>query len=318
VLLSAYGGVFVKLDTRKNDALEILREKLKIVPKEIHRFTTGYCHNVYHIKCEDKDYVLRITSEANKAYYFGSIRWLSELSRLEIPVPKILAHGQHNHIYFVLMTYICGKDLGEVYHTLDDFQKCGIAKDLCKVQKKVSLLPSINQYGYHGNLFGTWSKYLESLIERSRRRMAQNEVFDTSLCNNVSSVMHAFADYFLNIKPLPFLDDITTKNVLIHDGKLAGIVDIDEICHGDSLLTIGLTNMSLLSMNADTRYIDFWLDELCATPVQRKAVDFYTLLFCIDFMGEQGMRFDNDKVISINQKTIASLKYIYHDLQGSF
>jgi len=129
--------------------------------------------------------------------------------------------------------------------------------------------------------------------------------------------MKQFQDYLQNVELLAFLDDTTTKNVLIQDGKLAGIVDVDQICYGDSLLVIGLTNMALLGMKADTKYIDFWLDELNATPIQRKIVIFYTLLFCIDFMGEQGMKFDNGKVISIDDEKIVLLKSTYNKLLGS-
>lgn len=305
------------IDTRKSIALSILHDELNIVPTAISRFTTGYCHSVYHVKTKTDEYVLRITSEDNKGFYYGSIKWLSELLHLGLPVPKILNHGQYNDVYFVFMTYIPGKDLGEVYHMLNDSQKHGIAKSLSEIQKKVSTLPSIAKYGYDDYSFDTWACYLESHIELSRKRIAGNKVFDTDVCDKVFCAMKQFQDYLQNVELLAFLDDTTTKNVLIQDGKLAGIVDVDQICYGDSLLVIGLTNMALLGMKADTKYIDFWLDELNATPIQRKIVIFYTLLFCIDFMGEQGMKFDNGKVISIDDEKIVLLKSTYNKLLGS-
>ena len=88
---------------------------------------------------------------------------------------------------------------------------------------------------------------------------------------------------------------------------MVGIVDIDGICYGDPLLAVGLTNASLLAMKMDTAYVDHWLDELHATPAQRKAVMLYTLIFCIDFMGEQGMKFDNNTTITVNQETVKLL-----------
>ena len=126
--------------------------------------------------------------------------------------------------------------------------------------------------------------------------------------------MQGLSKYFSQIDPTPFLDDVTTKNLLIHNGKLSGIVDVDEICYGDSLLVVGLTNMALLSMRADTKYIDYWLDELKVDDEQRKAVGFYTLLFCIDFMSEQGMYFNNDKNVSVNQNKVDLLDSIYKEL----
>jgi len=308
--------VLSEFDTRKNIALHILRDKLNITPTEVSRFTIGYCHNVYYVKTEADEYVLRVTRKEDKAYYFGSIKWLSELFRLEISVPQILKHGQHENVYYVLMTYIRGKDLGEVYHTLSDSQKHGIVKELSMIQAKISSLPSIELYGYDNHSFKTWTEYIESSIQRSRKRITQNKIFDADVCDRVSEVMSTLEDYFADIVPVAFLDDITTKNVLIHDGKLAGIVDVDEICYGDPLLVIGLTHMALLAMGADTIYIDYWLDEVRANAVQRKTITFYTLLFCIDFMGEQGMRFDNGNVVSVNQEKAALLKTIYFDLLG--
>jgi len=298
-------------------ALNILHAELDIEPVTISRFTTGYCHSVYHVKTETDECVLRITSKENKDFYFGSIKWLPKLYQLNIPVPKILKYGPYEDVYYAFMTYIDGKDLGDVYHALTETQKQDIIKDLFDVQKKVSTLPSIKKYGYEDYSFGTWIEYLESLIERSRKRIAQNNIFDTDVCEKVSFVIRMFQEYLLNVEPLAFLDDITTKNVLIHEGKLVGIVDVDAICYGDSLLTIGLTNMALLAMNTDTKYIDFWLDELKASSIQRKIVEFYTLLFCIDFMGEQGMRFDNGKIIPVKQEMAELLNSIYHALLGN-
>ena len=84
--------MLVESDTRKNVALDILHDELKLEPVEIFRFTTGYCHNVYYVKTKTEKYVLRITGEESKHFYLGSIKWLPELSLLEIPVPKILKH----------------------------------------------------------------------------------------------------------------------------------------------------------------------------------------------------------------------------------
>jgi hypothetical protein len=86
------------------------------------------------------------------------------------------------------------------------------------------------------------------------------------------------------------------------------------VCFGDPLLVVGLTNMALLLMQADTKYIDYWLVEMNADDVQRRAVIFYTLLICVDFMGEQGMRFENGNIVPYSQKTTENLSSLYHEL----
>jgi len=305
----------INSDSKKDIATEILSRELNIVPTKLARFTTGNCHSVYYVEAKNDRYVLRVTSEANKIYHFGSVKWLNELVKLAVSVPKILSHGRYGEdIYYVLITFICGKDLGEIYHTLNDYQKRDIVKALSDIQKKVATLPSKKSYGHGDASFVTWSEAIKNHIERSRKRIRNNNVFDMGLCDAVDEIMGTLENYFSGIEPVAFLDDITTKNVLIHEGRLDGIVDIDEICYGDPLLTVGLTKMALLAMRADTRYIDYWLDEMQVNDVQMQAVTFYTLLFCIDFMGEQGMKFANDNVVEINQEKVELLSSIYSEL----
>jgi len=39
----------------------------------------------------------------------------------------------------------------------------------------------------------------------------------------------------LAVPAICFLDDLTTKNVIVQDGVLQGVVDFDHVCYGDPL-----------------------------------------------------------------------------------
>lgn len=305
-------------DTNRDIALKIIHNQLNIKPIEITRFPTGYCHSVYYIKAKSDEYVLRITSKENKRFYDGSIKWLNELAQFEIPIPKILGHGQSNNVYYALITYINGKDICDVYHTLNNSQKYEIVKEIVEIQRKVSTLSPVKINGSEDYSPAACMKDIEGFIQRSRENIMANKVFDPAVCDDVESLLGMFENYLANVKPVVFLDDISTKNVLIRNGKLVGIVDIDEMGYGDPLAVVGLMNMALLAMDADTKYIDYWLDEIHATAIQRKAVTFYTLLSCIDFMGERGMKFDNGKVVPVDQKEVELFNSIYRVLLSRF
>ena len=249
-----------------NIETRILKEEIGIAPDEVIRFTTGYCHSVFYIKSKPDEYVLRITEENAKEFYAGSVKWLPELAALGVSVPKIIKHGSYEDKYYSLLSFIPGKDLGDVYCSLNDLQKQNIVKKLAAIQRKVATLPPSKQYGYAHATYGSFNTWLEFL------------------------------------------------GSCINNGELSGIVDVDEICYGDPLFVIGLTNMALLSMQADTKYIDYWLDEIGATDEQRRAVMHYTLLFCVDFMGEQGMLFGNDNTILYNEETATFLSSLYFPL----
>jgi aminoglycoside phosphotransferase (APT) family kinase protein len=300
------------LDTKKEIAIDILKNELNIMPIEVIRFPTGFCHSVYYVKTKTEVYVLRITE--SKWHYDGSVKWLNKLAKFEIPIPKILKNGQYRGIYYTLITYINGKDIGDVYYMLNDFQKRDIVKGLVEIQRKVSVIPAdeIENSDYYSS--AVCIERIQDVIQRHRDDITKNNIFDPNYCDVVLNLANKFNDYFASVKPMAYLDDISDKNVLIHDGKLAGIVDIDEMGYGDPLEIIGLTNLALLLRKADTKYVDYWLDEMQVNDTQKKALAFYTLLFCIGIMGERGMKFDNDTVVPVKQNEVDLLNSIFNKL----
>jgi aminoglycoside phosphotransferase (APT) family kinase protein len=47
--------------------------------------------------------------------------------------------------------------------------------------------------------------------------------------------------YFSSVQPTYFLDDLTSKNVIVQDGELRGLVDFDVVCYDDPLYWLALT-----------------------------------------------------------------------------
>ncbi len=82
---------------------------------------------------------------------------------------------------------------------------------------------------------------------------------------------------------------------------------------GDRLTFAALTNMVLLDLGYATDYVEYILEEMQADEEERKAFLFYTLLFCVDFMGERGMQF-LDKRVEVNERIVDRLNGIYDRL----
>lgn len=114
-------------------------------------------------------------------------------------------------------------------------------------------------------------------------------------------------------KRIAYLDDISSKNLLVYNGRISGIIDIDWMGTGDKLTFVALTNMALLNLEYDTDYVTYILEEMQVSEIQRKAFLFYTLMYCVDFMGERGMQF-MDKTIEVNEQIIRRLNGIYDKL----
>lgn len=298
---------------------KICSEKFGDFPVKIVRFTTGLCHSVYSVEYPEKKYVFRIASEEHRNTLKWSLYWIKKIDHLNIPIPKIVVDGTHNEIPFVIFHHIPGKDLWDVYSELSLPQKREIVKGLVSAQKMIETLPAHHGYGYltsyeDESYKNTWKEAVLKHLGRSRKRMQENGVFDPAMVDVVEWKLEKYNKYFARIKPLPFLEDTSTKNVLIHEWKLSGIVDIDYLCFGDKLYIVALTNMALISTNANTDYIDFWKEELCVTPEQEKILDLYTLIYCLDFMSGIGMQFNKSEPLKSSEEEITKLKEIYFQL----
>lgn len=159
----------------------------------------------------------------------------------------------------------------------------------------------------------TWNGTIRELLDRAEERMQAKQHFDSSKIAVVRTLQHEIQAYLDHIQPIPYLDDISTKNLLICEGRLSGIIDIDWMGFGDMLTFVAMTKVALLNMDLDTRYIDYLLEEIHPDTAAYKAFVFYCLVYCVDFMGERGMQF-LDKTIPVNESVVRKLNHIFDTL----
>ena len=275
-------------------------------PQSIERCAVGQGNYVYIVECAGVKYVIRCSAEHNA--YQDTIYWLERLSFIDIPIPKVIAKGKFEEYEYLILTYFEGSDLGLVYTQLSDSEKKEIAKEIVSIQNKVAAIPLENV-----EPDWSWRAEVEYTLERARERITKNGYFDVEKVDRLGELMEQLEDYFANVKPIAYLDDVSTKNLLIHNGRISGIVDIDWMGIGDRLTYVALTNMALLNMECDTDYVEYILDEMKISDAERQAFWFYTIMFCVDFMGERGMQF-MDKKVEVNEQIIDRLNRIYDQL----
>lgn len=272
-------------------------------PSKIERCSIGYGNYVFHVKCNSTNYILRCTTEDNP--YEDTIYWLSQLGKLDIPISKVLVKGTYQEYQYLILNYIEGKDIGVVYCELTSKEKMNIAKEVMRIQRKVATL-SVKSLDESW----VWTSFVDEMLERAENRISQNGYFDIEKVERLKQQKHYLNEYFMSIEPIPYLDDISTKNLLIHNRKLSGIIDVDWMGIGDNLTFIALSYVALLNMEYETDYIDYLLSERGCTKIEKKAFLFYALLFCVDFMGERDSVF-GDKKVEVNEEIIDRLNKIY-------
>ena len=271
-------------------------------PEEIERCAVGQANYVYIVEGTESKYVFRCSTQADA--YDKTIYWLRKLESIEIPVPKVIKYGRFEEFEYLILNYFEGKDIGVVYSKLKDEDKRAIAKEIVRIQHKVAALKLEDIEDW------SWCSFIKYILERSRERITQNGYFDAEKVERLDKEMLRLKEYFDNVRPVAYLDDISSKNLLIHNGRISGIIDIDWMGTGDKLTFAALTNVALLNMEYDTDYVKYILEELQVNETQKKAFLFYSLMYCVDFMGERGMQF-MDKTIEVNEQIVDRLNGIY-------
>lgn len=274
-------------------------------PAYIDRFSTGLGNYVYHIKIGRADYVFRCGEQP----YDQTIRYLTELQALDLPVAQLIAHGQYQGLYYMIVTYLEGRELGDIYPFLSDAEKQTIAQEVILIQDCAARLPFSRTCN--------WPQWVDDMLARAKMRITANGYFDPGLVDRLRPAASRLRHYFEALTPRVYLDDITTKNLLIQNGHVSGIIDVDWIEYGDRLSFAALTNMSLLNMEYDTKYVQYLLDQMHITQEARQAFQFYTLMFCVDFMGERGTTFVG-RTVPVSKEIIERLNCIYDQLWTQF
>lgn len=269
----------------------------------VSRCCVGIGNQVYIVECDNEKYVLRCSKDKNA--YADTIHWLTELAPLDIMVPRVLFYGKYGEYHYLILNYLEGKDIGLVYPDLTKQEKKQIAKEVMETQRKVSRLQPD-----HIHAAWSWYDYLNEMLDRAEMRITQNGYFDSGNVKRLKKQIRHLDAYFSGIRPVAYLDDISTKNLLVHNGRFSGIIDIDWMGAGDDLTFIAMTYVALLNMGYETDYVEYLLEERGCSDLERSVFLFYSLLFTVDFMGERGMQF-GDKKIEVNEEVVHTLNRIY-------
>jgi predicted O-linked N-acetylglucosamine transferase (SPINDLY family) len=264
---------------------ELVRSTLHTQPRSIARQTLTHSGNaVFRVfLADDRAVVLRVSPRPGVFAYTGHN--LNCLRELGLPVQGLLGSGLTTAGgSFVILDWIHGRDLLYELKRLTPAQMTRIARQVTEFQKHLGSLP-------RGKAFG-WAP-----IGKTAAIARWTDVFGASdttpIPLDATPMQHrrgrlralraSIEPYFASIEPICFLDDLTVKNVLVENGELTGIIDVDFVCYGDPLMSVGST---LAMIAADVGPAgDFYGQELircwAPTPEQERAIHFYASLWAV-------------------------------------
>jgi len=283
------------------------------------RFPTGLRHFVFQATSgEGQRIVVRASRRDDVGIVNDAQYWSDKLRPLGVPLPKLL-HADvtmaRHPFPFAILERLPGCDLCYVVGNLEQDELRSLARRLSAVQAIVTGLPLGRGYGFSPRIEGPfphdrWQDVIASSLARSRKRIGDAGVVSEFHADRVEAVSDRLLAYFAGVRPVPFLHDITTKNVIIEGARLTGIVDVDDLCFGDPLFLVGLIRMALLANGHGPAYADAWVDVLRPDADQQVALNFYTAMFCLDFMGELGHRFNRARPTLVDKAYVERLKWL--------
>ena len=285
-------------------ACDIARKEFGWESATARRFTTGMAFFVYEVTSGAHQAVLRIGLPEQARALQQGLRLSAQLKPLGVPLPEILGHGEHAGFPYISMTRLPGTDLGHVLQVLSTEQLRHIAGAVADAQTATARLGRGSGFGYASTAaeapHACWADVVRAHIERSRQRIEANGLFPTTVLDSVNRMVSGFAVRLDMIEPMPFLHDTTTKNVIVSpEGYLTGIVDVDDLCYGDTRYPAALTAAALLNSGGPIDYVGAWLAH--AGQARDGLFEFYVATFLLDFMSEHGMRFNGNEVASLTQ-----------------
>lgn len=273
---------------------EIVQEVFGAEPIAIERMTVGRINVVYSVRLQDREVVVRMNE--NPFVMKGTSQNISILAQLGIPVPRVIMEDltrERHPFHYMILEKIPGRDLGQEIGDMTREQMAQLAQTIVYYQKLVAKLPLGSGYGWvpigdKGEV-PSWSDLIRNDFNNGLSNV--QKVLSSVEIDRIIQGLDSLMPYLDRIQPVCFLDDVTTKNVIMLNGELQGIVDLDCVCYGDPLYMISLTQTAICADDMDESYL-YYIDELCRawdlTVDQRRIVDFYSLIFAMNFLAYFG------------------------------
>lgn len=289
-------GIFNPMPETEAYVREIVEKRLGKNAVSIRRFSTGLSHFVFDVLTDDDSTcVIRLARPDRRKEFERGLFWHGKIELTGVRLPKILEFGEINGRYFAVYERLKGDDLENVYSSLSSQEKRNIAEKVAEVQQRVSSLDR----GLFAKIY-SWEEVLQGVVARSEREMLSHKLCNLKYVDLVRAQLERYGGYIETLSPTAFLYDLSVRNVIIDDGKMIGVIDVDDVWFGDPLLAIGRGKTILLAMQQDTEFIDYWCDYLALTTLEMKVVDLYALLYCLRFMGTIGTRLNGNPSIQTN------------------
>ncbi len=287
----------------------IFEESLGRRVSQAERFPLGLTHYVFKVVTEDEDtYVVRIARPERRSELEDGLYWQAKLQPLGVPLPRLYQNGEIEGYPYAIYQRLPGADLETVYPDLLPGTRRKIARRVAEIQQTIHTLDDSRF-----RAAAPWPEMLQRILDRSEREIRQYGRNVLGYVDKVRQTLDRHKAYMAAVRPVAFLYDACVRNVIVHQERVIGVIDVDEVWYGDPLLAVGRGKTILLLMEQETDYITYWTEWLNLSDFQLRIVDLYALLYCVRFMGTLGQRLNGNKSVQTDPTKAGLLEELTRD-----
>lgn len=199
----------------------LLEQELGTKPSKLVRMTFGHSDSaVYEVYLSKTQLFIKLNPR--REVIENLVSNMCVLGKLGVPVPEVFrVHLSNDSHSYVLLEKIPGRDLRYELENMAQAQMSILAKQLVDYQRKVMTLPKGQGFGWvaigqQGN-FASWTELIAQEVNKIKG-------FSTDhLVRRIMAIAEQLNPYFVKVEPICHLDDITIKNVIVHNGELQGL-----------------------------------------------------------------------------------------------
>jgi aminoglycoside phosphotransferase (APT) family kinase protein len=275
--------------------LESLEKRFFARVLELQHMTFGHSGNpVFKARLDAAtpfDVIIKCSQDA--ARLAGLERNLETLAKLGLPVPSILGtdFSDTAGFVFVILEYIPGTDLRDELPTMTPLQMTTLAQQIVRFERCVNDLEPGQGFGWvplgNAGTYRNWFEIVERDFQSALKPLVQQ--MPPSLLTGLHEQCRSLEPQLRNVQSTCFLDDLTTKNVIVQNGVLRGLVDLDVVCYGDPLYWLALTRAAVLSdIGSDGAHYVHELERFWGVDTeQRVRLKFYAAIHLMGFAARE-------------------------------
>ncbi|HEX3100151.1 MAG TPA: phosphotransferase, partial [Pyrinomonadaceae bacterium] len=295
-------------------------------PDTITRMSNGICNEVYLVATAGREVIVRLHVEPR--YMLGSHNHIPVFKSKGLSVPDILAEDYSKTdvpLAYQVLTKMEGRDIVDVIDTLNDDQLRAVGGEIANIFRQLSTVPNNGKFGVlwgdDKDLVDSWSAEVARVTKVVIGWGTKTGVIDDELKEILKWINSEYKSYFDSVRPYTYFGDLSSKNVMIHDGRFAGLVGLDSLAQGDPLEAIGRIKTSWYGTHYGQVYSDAIMDALNLSAEQRKLVTMYALLNRVFWTCENGVQFNQNTSRKVDQarmeKDKAIVRALNAELRGS-